>query len=91
MKVSEAYKGPIHLMLTDIVMPEMNGYKLANRLKLYRPDIKVVYMSGYTDKTIVDRGVLVREANFIEKPFTPESLIRKIREVLDSPRDKQGR
>ena len=87
LKVVEEHEGPIHLILTDVVMPEMNGRELAERIMLLFPEIKVIYMSGYTDNAISHHGVLEPGVNFIEKPFTPESLMRKIREVLDQKID----
>jgi CheY-like chemotaxis protein len=79
----ESYEEPIHLLLTDVVMPEMSGHNLASRLAQLRPEMKVLYMSGYTDDVIVHRGVLVDGTAFIQKPFAPDALARKIREVLD--------
>ena len=83
LKICEENKGPIHLMLTDVVMPEMGGPKLAEHLKNSRPEIKVLYMSGYTDNTIVHHGILDKEMNFIQKPFTPETLGVKVRGMLE--------
>jgi len=83
--ISEAHRGPIHLMLTDVVMPEMNGRELADRLHPLRPGTRVLYMSGYTDNALGLRGVLEERIAFLQKPFTPEILSRKIREVLDAP------
>jgi len=79
----EEYKEPIHLILTDVVMPGMSGRKLVERLKLIHPEMKVFYMSGYTDNAILHHGILEPGTNFIQKPFAVESLARKVREVLD--------
>ncbi len=73
----------IHLLLTDVVMPQMNGAELARRLSDTRPDLKVLCMSGYTDDEILRRLVLDSSLAFLQKPFTPASLTRKVREVLD--------
>ena len=86
LKVSEAHEGPIHLMITDVVMPGMNGRELAERLQPHRPKTRVLYMSGYADHAIVHHGVLEPGVSFIPKPFTPESLVNKARSVLDSGR-----
>jgi len=63
----------------------MSGHELVNRLAQLRPEMRVLYMSGYADNAIVHQGVLDEEANFIEKPFAPDALARKVREVLDAP------
>jgi two-component system, cell cycle sensor histidine kinase and response regulator CckA len=76
-------KEPIHLMLTDVVMPEMSGPELATALADLRPETPILYMSGYADEAIVDHGVLAPGTHFLEKPFTPETLSRKIRQILD--------
>ena len=86
LNVSEAHEGPIHLMITDVVMPGMNGRELAERLQPHRPKTRVLYMSGYADDAIVHHGVLEPGLSFIPKPFTPESLVNKARSVLDSGR-----
>jgi two-component system cell cycle sensor histidine kinase/response regulator CckA len=77
---------PIHLVLTDIVMPKMSGPELAKQLRILRPEIKVLYMSGYTDDTIIRHGMLDPTTAFLQKPFTPEDLLRKVRDVLDGRR-----
>jgi CheY-like chemotaxis protein len=79
------HDGEIHLMLTDVVMPRMSGRELAERLTPLRPDLKVLYMSGYTDDAIVQHGVLEQGTAFIGKPFSMEALARKVRETLDAP------
>lgn len=79
----EASKNPIHLMLTDIVMPGMSGSELARLMRPLHPETKVLFMSGYTDTAIVNQGVLGKGVHYIQKPFTMEGLARKVREVLD--------
>ena len=76
------HDGPIHLMLTDVVMPGMNGRDLATRVAALRPDIKVLFASGYTDDAIFRHGVLDDGSRFISKPYAPAELRRKVREVL---------
>lgn len=79
----EQSEEPIHLLLTDIVMPGMSGRELANRLAALRPEIKVLFMSGHTDEAIVHHGMLDADTTFIQKPFAPDALARKVRDVLD--------
>jgi CheY-like chemotaxis protein len=74
---------PIDLLLTDVVMPQTSGKVVADRLTQMQPGLKVLFMSGYTDEAIVHHGVLDANVEFIQKPFTPAALSRKIREVLD--------
>lgn len=81
--IPEKLKGPIHLLLTDVVMPGLNGPELARRLKYLYPEIKVIFMSGYSDKGIFQRGILDPETGLLQKPFTLESLTGKVREVLN--------
>ncbi len=83
--VSERNAVSIHLLLTDIVMPGMLGTEVARRARAFRPDLKVLYMSGYTDESIMQRGILQGDEAFIQKPFTPDALSQKVREVLDGP------
>jgi len=81
--LAERHSGRIHLLLTDVIMPGMNGRALAQRLSELRPDLRVVYMSGYTEEAITRHGVLEPGLTYVQKPFTPEGLARKVREVLD--------
>ena len=83
LKSAEAYRGEIGLLLTDVVMPRMGGRDLAERLLRVRPHVRVMFMSGYTDDAVVRHGVLATSAAFIQKPFGSESLLAKIREVLE--------
>ncbi|MBA3658899.1 MAG: response regulator [Gemmatimonadales bacterium] len=80
--VADQFDATIHLLVTDVVMPEMGGGELATRLLALRPGLKVLYISGYTVDEIVQRGVEKAEAAFVHKPFTPTDLIRKVRGVL---------
>ncbi len=81
--ISERHKEPIHLMLTDVVMPQIGGRQLAERIASRHPETKVLYMSGYTDNAIVHHGVLDPDTPFLQKPFAPAAVARKVREVLD--------
>ena len=80
--ICERHKERIHLLITDVVMPEMSGPELADRLAQLRPKMKVLFMSGYTDDAIVHQGVLDEGTPFIQKPFAPDDLARKVKEVL---------
>jgi nitrogen-specific signal transduction histidine kinase len=83
---AETYPGEIHLLISDVVMPEMGGRQLLDAVRKHRPGLRVLFMSGYTDDAVLlDRGVEAADA-FIQKPFTPLSLTRKVREVIDTPR-----
>ncbi|NJN92621.1 MAG: response regulator [Anaerolineales bacterium] len=83
LQVGQAYEREIHLLLTDMVMPQMNGKDLADRFKILRPDIKIIFTSGYTDKAIVHQGILDADIAFIQKPFTVMDLAQKVRAILD--------
>jgi YesN/AraC family two-component response regulator len=73
----------IHIMVTDMVMPNMSGWQLAQHLAPLRPLMKVLYLSGYTDDAVVHHGIIDPETPFLQKPFTPEGLANKVREILD--------
>jgi len=85
-EICQRYQGPIHLMVTDVVMPQISGRELAERLAPMRPEMKILYMSGYPDNTIVHHGVLEPGTAFLQKPFSLNALELKVREVLDTPR-----
>lgn len=77
------HAGPIHLLLTDVVMPQMSGPEVAEKLATVRPEVKVLYMSGYPDHPAFSKGGIDTEHSFLQKPFTPTTLAQKVREVLD--------
>ncbi len=81
--VGSQHGGSIHLLLTDVVMPQMSGGELADQLRRVRPALAVLYMSGYTENAVVQHGVLAPGTAFLHKPFTPDELARKVRSVLD--------
>ena len=83
LRLAEGYAGPIHALLADVAMPGLTGPELAERLTRTRSETKVVFMSGYTTEVMDQYGLVRSGANFIGKPFTPDLLLRKVREALD--------
>jgi YesN/AraC family two-component response regulator len=81
--LAQDHPGDIHLLITDVVMPEMNGRELAEQLSAIRPNLECLYMSGYTADVIAHRGILDEGVGFIQKPFLSEDLAAKVRQVLD--------
>ena len=81
--VSRRYTKAIHLLLSDVVMPKLSGSALAERLIVERPDLKILFMSGFTDSALFRHGVISGEVECLPKPFTPTALAEKVREVLD--------
>jgi CheY-like chemotaxis protein len=86
LQIFQKHRGPIHLLVSDLVMPKMSGHQLAERLVSLQPNIKILYISGYADDTIVRHGVLETDTAFVQKPFSLTILARKVREVLDQQR-----
>ena len=84
LRVAERHDEPIHLVLTDVVMPGLSGRELVRQLSVVRPGMKVLYISGYSDEAIARHGVLDPGTAFLQKPFTPDRLASKVREVLDA-------
>jgi len=85
LRISKAHKGPLPLMITDVIMPGLSGPVLAERLTAARPEMRVLYTSGYADDAVVKHGMLGPNCAFLEKPFARDNLMRKVRELLDSP------
>ncbi len=83
LRVCEEFQEPIDLIITDVIMPQMSGRELAERARTLRPDTRVLYMSGFTDDAVVRHGVIADDFCFIQKPFSPDSLAAKAREILD--------
>jgi len=83
LRICEQYGATIHLIVTDVVMPEMGGIELSRRLARLRPQAKFLYVSGYTDDALIRQGVRTEEVSYLPKPFTRQVLIRKVRDILD--------
>ena len=83
LKVYEEHEGDIALILTDVLMPEMGGHELVEQLRARRPDLRVLFMSGYAERAFTSNGSIPRGTGYLEKPFTVETLMRRLREVLD--------
>jgi CheY-like chemotaxis protein len=90
LRICAGQKEPIPLLLTDVVMPGMSGPQVAQRLARMRPEMRVLYMSGYSDDALIRRGVVEEGTAFLQKPFTPEALAHKVREVLDADLTRRG-
>ena len=87
LRVAERYGGPIHLVVTDVVMPGAGGRAIAEQVVARHPAARVLFVSGYTDDAVLRHGVLREGVNFLQKPFSPVALAFKVREVLDAPAD----
>jgi CheY-like chemotaxis protein len=90
LEAMERHPGEVQLLLTDVVMPQMSGKELAEEVKRLQPEIRVLYMTGYTEDTIVHQGMLEPGALLLQKPFTPSGMARRVREVLDAPANGHG-
>jgi two-component system cell cycle sensor histidine kinase/response regulator CckA len=90
LRICTGQEGPIHLLLTDVIMPGMNGPEVAQRLARMRPEMRVLYMSGYSDDALIRRGVVPQSAAFLQKPFMPDALAHKVRVVLDAELTYKG-
>jgi PAS domain S-box-containing protein len=85
LSICARYPDPIHLTVTDVILPGMTGLDLARRLKQVRPEMKILYMSGYTDNVVVTQNAIENGRNYLQKPFTPEALLNRVRELLGEP------
>ncbi|MEK7725437.1 MAG: ATP-binding protein, partial [Acidobacteriota bacterium] len=88
-QLAKLYKDTIHLLLTDVVMPKMNGKEMAEQIKIHHPEAEVLYMSGYNDDIIANHGILDGNLHFLGKPFSPSTLANKVREVLEAKSGKE--
>jgi DNA-binding NtrC family response regulator len=82
--IASSRREPLDLLVTDVVMPGSNGVDLVGRLRTKRPELRVLYISGYTDMAVVRQGLLDDAAAFLQKPFTPEDLLRRVRQALEA-------
>jgi YesN/AraC family two-component response regulator len=80
---AEDHRGKIDLLITDVIMPNMNGNQLAEKVKQKFPEIRVLFMSGYTESTAIQKGILELKTSYLQKPFSSSDLIIKVRQVLD--------
>src|SRR6058998_758430 len=87
LRLAAKHHGPIHLLLTDVVMPGLSGRQLAEQLAQLRPDMKALFASGYAANAIALHGILESGIAYLPKPFPPEALARRVRDVLDAPGD----
>jgi DNA-binding NtrC family response regulator len=83
LRIAEEHQGTISLLITDVVMPAMSGRVVAEQLQGILPALQVLYVSGYSDEATVQHGVLAEGVNFLQKPFTADALVRKVRQVID--------
>ncbi|MCF8083789.1 MAG: PAS domain S-box protein [Deltaproteobacteria bacterium] len=90
LKVIKGFEGEIHLLLTDVIMPRMGGQELVERVRLLRPEIQVLYMSGYPGGAFLESGIARSDSSFVQKPFTPEALCRKVRVKMNNERFERG-
>jgi CheY-like chemotaxis protein len=84
LELGRKLQGPLHLLVSDVVLPGINGCELGRQLRLLRSELRALYISGYTSSAIIQRGILEPGVPFLQKPFSPETLARKVREVLDA-------
>jgi two-component system, cell cycle sensor histidine kinase and response regulator CckA len=85
LRLALEYRKVVHLLVTDVVIPGLGGRQLAARLRALHPEVRVLYLSGHTDDAVLRHGVLQEQVQFLQKPFSPLALARKVREVLDAP------
>lgn len=90
LRISGGHAGPIHLLVVDVVMPGTSGETLVSRVATLRPEIRTLYISGYTDEMVRQHGIIPASRSFLQKPFTVEGLARKVREALDAPTSRAG-